>query len=175
MSVIFVAGVHGVGKTTGCAHVSQSLGVPHTTASQIIRDGKASGITDLNKVVHDMDENQLVLIQGVRQFLARNQRLLLDGHFTLRTSKGIEPIPVKVFESLSMRAVAVFKDDPVQIAARISERDKRVHHADAVKTHQEIELAHAHDVSARLGIPIEILDAFDAQRLAHLVASWLQP
>jgi len=175
MSVVFVAGVHGVGKTTGCADVSQSLGVPHATASQIIRDGKVPGIVDASKVVQDMDENQLVLILGVRQILTHSKCLLLDGHFTLRTPQGIEPIPVRVFEALSMRAIAVFYDDPVKIAARISERDKNVHHADAIRAHQDVELAHAHDVSRKLGIPIEVLDAFDAPRLARLVASWLSP
>lgn len=175
MAVIFVAGIHGVGKTTGCMHVAQSLGVPHVTASQIIREGKASGIADVEKVVDNLDENQLVLVQGVQHHLFREKRLLLDGHFTLRTKEGIKPIPLRVFQSLSIRAVAVFTDDPVQIALRISERDDTTHHVDAIRSHQETEVAHAHRVSTALGIPIELVKAFDSSRLASLVAGWLNP
>ena len=42
MKVIFVAGIHAVGKSSACKFLSSETGIPHYTASQIIREEKAS-------------------------------------------------------------------------------------------------------------------------------------
>ena len=69
MKVIFVAGIHGVGKTTGCMAVAEELGIPYYTASQIIKGEKASAVVEQSKLVADIDENQRLLIQGVSKLI----------------------------------------------------------------------------------------------------------
>jgi adenylate kinase len=87
MKVILVAGVHGVGKSTKCREASQKLGIASYTASQIIKDEKASPIPTLVKYVEDLDENQRFLIQGISK-LPDGECILLDGHLTLFIEKS---------------------------------------------------------------------------------------
>ena len=37
MNVVFVGGVHGVGKSTACEHVATAQGCAHISASDLIR------------------------------------------------------------------------------------------------------------------------------------------
>jgi len=89
MGVIFVAGVHAVGKTTACTHAARTLSIAHYTASSLIKAEKASAIPEWGKVVADIEGNQNLLIRGVRRVLLENRgRIILDGHFTLPNAKG---------------------------------------------------------------------------------------
>jgi len=56
MKVIFVAGIHAVGKSSACKLLSSETGTPHYTASQIIREEKASAISEDSKLVTDVTE-----------------------------------------------------------------------------------------------------------------------
>jgi adenylate kinase len=173
MAVVFVAGVHGVGKTTTCRYVSDVLGITSYTASQIIRNGKISGVTDIEKTVADLDDNQRVLIDGVRHVLNMERRFLLDGHFTLKTNRGIEAIPLRVFELLSICGIVIFTDDPLKIATRIGERDKTECPVEFVEVHQNAEVSHARFVAESLKIPLKILNAFDTRGLLAAIVPWI--
>lgn len=169
MAVIFVAGIHGVGKTTCCQKISEKIGIPHYTASQIIRGKKSLGNIARTKVVDDLDENQLILIDGVQAIIKEEKKLLLDGHFTLKTSTGIEAIPLPVFRELSICAIAVYADDPHAIAERIGSRDGIDHSPEFLEHHQDIELEHSRKVAESLSVPIKILSAFDLGGLDDLL------
>lgn len=173
MSVFFVAGVHGVGKTTGCKHASDNLGVARFTASQIIRIRKNSEISTSGKVVRDLDENQRILVDGIHHALVAESRFLLDGHFTLRSAQGIEPIPLPVFLAMPIGGIAVFHDDPTRIADRLSSRDRVTHLVSDVAAHQMAELEHAHEVAKSLAVPITLVPAFDLDAFAATVSTWL--
>lgn len=174
MSVIFVAGVHGVGKTSACECAAESLGISHFTASEIILARKSSVVATEGKVVKDLDENQQILMDGVRQTLAMHSPILLDGHFTLRTIDGIVPIAPSVFSALPIRAVALFHDAPEKIVQRLNSRDNFTHDVADVSAHQEAELKHACEVSKLLGIPLAHIPAFDTTTFVSTVSMWLE-
>lgn len=173
MSVIFVAGIHAVGKSTACEFVSAELGIPHYTASQIIRGEKSAAVPAGSKLVDDVAENQRLLIQGVSR-LSASGIILLDGHFTLqRKSDGaIEAISVDVFREIQVSAVVVFTDDPVKIAERTFARDEAVLPLKYLQDHQEAEVMHAKQVASALGVPIVMLQAFDTKAFANAISSW---
>lgn len=174
MGVIFVAGVHAVGKTTACTHAARALRLVHFTASGLIKAEKASAIPETGKVVADIEGNQKLLIRGVqRALLANSGRIILDGHFTLSTVNGeIEAIGIDVFRALVLDHVVVYHDEPAAIAARLSQRDGAIRHADAIAHHQDAELATARAVTAELGIPLRLLSAFDSISLVEIVRKW---
>jgi adenylate kinase len=58
MSVIFLAGVHGVGKGFLGAPVANALGISHFTASQLIREEKGQATWGKDKKTFDLDDNQ---------------------------------------------------------------------------------------------------------------------
>jgi len=172
MSVVFVAGVHGVGKTTACAKAASSLMIGHYAASAVIRGEKASAVSETSKIVADLDANQLLLINGVRRIASQGERFLLDGHFTLKSSLGIEPIPTAVFEQLGLRGSVLYWDHPEQIAARIAERDGVEADLDSIHRHQQLEVAHARAVANELSIPLVELSAFDVEGLIQSIMEW---
>lgn len=174
MGVIFVAGVHAVGKTTACTHAARNTKLVHFTASSLIKAEKASAIPETGKAVADLEGNQDLLIRGVqRSLLENNGRIILDGHFTLPTFNGqIEAIGLDVFRALTLEYVVVYHDEPAAIAARLCQRDGETRHADAIAHHQDAELAAARAVTAELGLPLRLLAAFDSISLIKVISQW---
>ncbi len=170
MKVIFVAGIHAVGKSTVCRSVSDELGIPHYTASQIIREEKSSAVAEGSKLVADVADNQRILIQGASRLLERG-RFLLDGHFTMRRELdgGIEPIHADVFRDLRVGRVVLYVDDPEAIAKRMHDRDGVLHPVELFQSHQDAEISHARHVTNVLGLPMTILQAFDAEGMKGIV------
>lgn len=167
-----MAGVHGVGKTTACSQVASRLCIGHYAASKLIREEKASAISTNSKIVADLEANQQLLVTGVNRLLEAGQRFLLDGHLTLITSGGIEPIPVRVFERLNLAGIVLFSDHPEAIVARAIERDGTASSVAMVRHHQERERAHAHDVAVACDVPLFLLNAFDVMGLEKAVYDW---
>lgn len=174
MGVIFVGGVYAVGKTTACTHAAETISIVHHSASGLIKAEKANAIPVQGKVVADIEDNQNLLVRGVQRALVENDgRILLDGHFTLPNREGqIEKIAIEVFKSLDIQGVVVFHDEPEAIAARFVARDGESRSADVVGQHQGAELAHAQRVCDALGIPLILLDAFDAVGLTQAIEQW---
>lgn len=175
MKVIFVAGIHGVGKTTGCRAVAEELGIPHYSASQVIKGEKASAIEEQSKLVADIDENQRLLIQGVSK-LIQGGRFLLDGHFTVlrELDGGIEAVHVDVFRQLRIEGIVTYKDSPSKIANRMQLRDGVLPPVGLLQSHQNAEIAHAKHVADALSVPLVVLQAFDTEGMKRaIISGWV--
>jgi adenylate kinase len=173
MKIILVAGIHGVGKSSICKQVSDELGFPYYTASQIIKNEKLSAVPDKSKFVEDVDENQKLLVQGVSKLLKKGN-FLLDGHFTLLTKEGnIEHIPIDVFQRVGVSGVVLFTDNPEEIAKRILLRDAVIESIDSLKRHQDGEIEYAKHVASTLSIPLIILKSFDIDGMTQAIKSWI--
>lgn len=174
MKIIFVAGIHAVGKSTSCKTISDEFGVPHFTASQIIRDEKSSAVSANSKLVDDVADNQRLLIQGVLRLLEGGS-FLLDGHFTMRRKSDgcIEAIHVNVFRDLRVGNVVLFTDHPENISKRMFARDGVLHPVEMFQSHQDAEIAHAKHVADMLSLPITVLRAFDTKGMAKVITDWL--
>ncbi len=177
MGVIFVAGVHGVGKTTACACAVRALGLAHYSASGLIKSEKADSIPVQGKAVTDVEGNQALLIRGAGKACVKHQgRIILDGHFTLMKADGrIEEVAVDVFRSLSLNGIVVYHDEPTAIAERLHRRDGESYHVDVIARQQDSEVAHAQFIAAELDLPIEILSAFDSDALIATISRWWEP
>lgn len=177
MGVIFVAGVHGVGKTTACAHAVKSLGVAHYSASGLIKKEKADSISARGKAVADIERNQALLVRGVEKACGQHRgRIVLDGHFTiLKTEGGIEAVAIEIFSLLGLNGIVVYHDDPVAIAERLHMRDGESYLVDVIARQQGSELAHAQLVATELNLPLEILSAFDSDALVATISRWWWP
>ena len=111
MSVIFLAGVHGVGKGFLGAPVASSMGIAHLTASQLIREEKGQATWGLDKKTSDLDDNQLALIRAVSQRRLTHPSILLDGHFVLRDAQGVlTPLATSVFKELHLTGVILLTE-----------------------------------------------------------------
>jgi adenylate kinase len=148
MSVIFLAGVHGVGKGFLGAPVARSMGIAHLTASQLIREEKVHATWGLDKKTSDLDDNQLALIRAVSQRRLSNPNILLDGHFVLRDAQGVlTPLATSVFKELHLSGVILLTEAERVIASRLALRDKGTPDVQEISELAEAELAHAQAIS----------------------------
>jgi adenylate kinase len=172
MTVVFVGGVHGVGKSTCCAGVARATGCLHVTASEIIRRERAGAIAASGKLVADVEGNQDLLIRGFRtlQSEAGAASILLDGHFAVRDGQGhIQPVSVEVFSALGIGYLVCLADEPNLIAVRIAQRDGYTPVERDIGDLQDAELKNAKLVATTLGLPFASLRSGDIEALSRLV------
>ncbi|MDO8990062.1 MAG: ATP-binding protein [Sideroxyarcus sp.] len=156
---IFVAGVHGVGKTHLASRLPEAFGMTHTSASKLIREERAMPNWGADKKVNDIDGNQAALATAVKRHNTAGTRLLLDGHFVLlndqREFSRLEPT---VFASLNLNGVILLEDAPQTIAQRIQERDDRKEDIKHIAEFIAVERQQAETVCHILGIPLHVLN-----------------
>lgn len=164
MSIVFIGGVHGVGKSTCCQHIAERTGIQWLTASALIKAEKQSAITVGSKAVVNPIGNQELLLRGIRNCMHPDwKRALLDGHFTLLNADGeIVAIGIDVFDQLRLERIIVVRDAAAAICSRLRERDGQDWSISKISTHQDAEIQQAHDVATKLCIPILHINAFDA-------------
>ncbi|WP_407578873.1 ATP-binding protein [Citrobacter koseri] len=121
--LIFVAGVHGVGKGYLCKKALDRLDILHKSASELIKENST---TALNKDKHtdNVDRNQLTLIQALTEYKKNNANLLLDGHFALLDKDGrIKDITQETFSGMNIDYVILISESEETIRERIRTRD----------------------------------------------------
>lgn len=154
--MVFVGGIHGVGKSTICKNVFQPAGFQYVTASSLIAEH--SGKTDRNKRVEHVSSNQAVLLRALVKAKSKHDRLLLDGHFSLiNDCDEIKPIDVEVFRSMNINQLILIKGRPDEIAARLKARDGKDWQISFLSRFQNEEEAHARYVAKAIGIPLRII------------------
>jgi adenylate kinase len=161
--MIFLGGVHGVGKTSMCAGVSERFGLRVISASAIIREERERPSSDSRTAVFNVAGNQGLLVRGVHRIVTDiPERYLLDGHFALRTLAGdIEEIDADVFRAIGVSGLICLVDDPGAIAQRLAARDRAVHDVIAISQLQAAELRSAEAAARTLGLGLNVVQAFD--------------
>ena len=152
---IFLAGIHAVGKTT-FAKEKFSSKYEVVTASLLIKNG--SGDVPLNKKVHDINKNQLILIYEFNKLKKFKKNIVLDGHFCLLDKSGnITYIPVTVFKKLGISHIILLETHPKIIQQRLLERDKTRMSLEKIIKLLEAEREHALYIAHKLKIPITLV------------------
>jgi adenylate kinase len=158
--IIFVGGVHGVGKTSLCNKVCEELDIDHYSASDLIKKVKNVKFPT-NKHIKEIEENQDSLIIAVDNYINCKTVSLLDGHFCLLDSHGkVAEVPMATFLSLSPIAIIVLNDEPSKIYARIKARDGEESGVDGIVKFQESEIKYSKVVSEKLGVPYLLANPF---------------
>lgn len=160
--VVFVGGVHGVGKSSMCEAFVNKFGFTHKSASQLIGEAKSEAIAKNGKAVKDIAGNQQLLIQAVSEIRASGRNLLLDGHFAiLNAEHQPTPLPTNVFFDLAIDSIIAVYDIPNSIASRLANRDTESMGQDEIDLLQTLELDRAKQVSKELNLPFVKLRALD--------------
>jgi adenylate kinase len=118
---IFLAGVHGVGKTTLCKQWLEPMRFHCVSASSIIKSQNGDVVEA--KMVGDIPDNQQKLLLGIQSLRAKHQQLAVDGHFViLNREKQMENVDVSVFHELRPDAIVILLNEPGLIMQRLSSR-----------------------------------------------------
>jgi adenylate kinase len=175
MKVIFLTGVHGVGKSFLGAQVAKSLNLDHCTASQLIRDEKGHATWGDDKRVTEVDDNQLALIRAVERRRELGKDLLLDGHFVLRDASGqLVKLSKDVFGRLMLTAVVLLTESTQTIADRRFGRDAIKVGTESIIEHAAEVYRHTNEVCTDLRVPLTVLHSANVAKLTEAVDSILQ-
>lgn len=175
MSVIFLAGVHGVGKGFLGTPVANSMDITHFTASQLIREEKGQSTWGTDKKTSDLDDNQLALIRAVAQRRLTHSSILLDGHFVLRNAQGVlTPLATSVFKELRLKGVILLTEAESVIVSRLALRDKGMPDIQAISELAAAELTHAQAVCTELELPLVKIHAPTLSSLTDAVARMIK-
>lgn len=165
--VVFVGGVHGVGKTSMCADAAERVGATHLTASSLIREARHDAIAAADKRASDVPGNQeLLLKQFAERASTANGVVLLDGHYTILNGQGeTVRLEASLFAALGVSTFLCVRGDAQAIAGRLADRDGHGPTAKEVAVHQQIELDQAARVARQQGAKLQVIEAFDTSAL----------
>lgn len=151
--IIFVGGIHSVGKGTVCEKLTQKFNFEHLSASQVL---KWDEISDLkNKKVQDFKTTQDRLLNNLDKIIEPNKIYLLDGHFTLLNSNGEpEKIDESTFVGIQPKTIILLTCEPKIIFERLKKRDNSTYKLDVLEKMQLMEVEHAKYISQKLDIPL---------------------
>ena len=155
-TVIFIAGIYGVGKSTLCDGLKEKFNISSFSAGDLISEinGETYG---KNKVVKDKDKNQKILITAVKKKLEEQSTFLLAGHFCIFNKNcDVEVIPDFVFKEIPISKIILLEADVQKIVDNIKRRDSKAYGIDAVERLGLAERAQAENISALLGVPLYI-------------------
>ncbi len=152
--IVFLGGIHGVGKTHLCSELCKEINISYFSASQLIRKQKEEMISRTKNVI-DIKGNQDALIMAIRNYVPNNSSILLDGHFCILNLRGeIERIPQITFEQLDLSCLIVLIDQPKIIQERLKWRDKVDYSIEMLDQFQSEEISYAKQLAISLNLPL---------------------
>lgn len=151
--MIFISGIHGVGKTYFCNRIKEELNIESYSASNLIFQKKGQAFFK-DKLVENIDDNQHLLLEALKDLRHNKKEFILDGHFCLLDSDGeITRIPNKTFYELRPDSVILLTEKPEIIADRRLKRDGISQEINKIQEFQNAERIYATEISQILDIP----------------------
>mgnify|MGYP000210710757 CR=1 FL=1 len=155
--IIFLAGVHGVGKGGLADYLSKKLVVPNYSSSSLIESEKNKPV-DSSKRVLEPTENQDFLVKAIGNLDTGKKAIILDGHFVLLTSDGYFDVPMSTFKALSIDFIVLKTLDEGVIQKRLLLRDGEAPEISVLQSLQAREVGRAKEVASLLKIKIMRID-----------------
>lgn len=156
---IFVAGIHGAGKTYSTQIACQNLGLVHATASELIREERGRSSWNTSKIVSEIEQNQQALVSAARRIREAGTTLVLDGHFVLRQAPGKhQKLSVDIFRDLECSSILLIQTPISEVLERLRDREDMSWSEEELSIFSEAENMHSADIADSLNIPLTILN-----------------
>lgn len=151
--IIFVGGIHAVGKGTVCKELAEKFNFEHLSASQVLKWDEISD--SKNKKVQNFTTTQDRLLTNLNRIVKPNEKYLLDGHFTLLNSNGEpEKIDEATFIGIQPKSIILLTCETKIIFERLKQRDDSIYKLSVLEKMQQMEVEHANYISKKLEIPL---------------------
>lgn len=167
--IIFIGGIHGVGKGTVSKAICSQADTIHLSASDLIKWNEVSA-DEKNKKVENILGTQERLINELNFAVQEGKTYLLDGHFCL-LNKNNEPekVPFETFKKIAPIIIAVVVDDIAKIVNRLNSRDGKNYDFITLNNMQHMEVDYANELSVQLNTPFIIIKNGDPNELMRLI------
>lgn len=168
--IIFVCGIHGVGKGYITKQIKNEINISIYEASDLIRLNGVS--TDEKKKVSNVKFNQKLLIKSINN-LTRNETFILNGHICLLTSDNkIESIDISYFKKINIIGIISVYDDIDIIEDRLYKRDNIHFDKITLDNLQKVEIENAKQLSEKLCIPLLLFkNSDDIKKIINFITN----
>lgn len=154
--MIFLSGVHGVGKSYFCKQLKEEIGIQTYTSSELISAEKEE-IFSSEKLSKDIEDNQHYLLQAVHRLNSGGSKYILDGHFCLLNGTGqITRISIDTFIGLNPSLIILLTEEPKIIAERRKYRDGVECDIELISCFQKEEISYAEEIAKLLSVELII-------------------
>lgn len=155
--IIFIGGIHGVGKSTFAREISSKNNIPFYSSSELI--SKLKGEIFTNKWTTNISSNQELLIESIKKTFIEKKVYMLDGHFCLlNNNEQISRIPIETYKGIGIDYIIVLVDKETNIFDRLKERDDIEYNIELIESFQKEETEYAKKVAMELKIPIKFIN-----------------
>lgn len=152
-NLIFIGGIHGVGKGTFCSEISNQTNSIHLSCSNLIKWTEISSVQ--NKKVLNINDTQERLLFGLEKATNKNNKYLLDGHFCLLNKENTPTnVSLETFEKIKPKGVIVVYEDIDVISNRLNKRDNLSYSLELIEEFQNKEISRAKEVAKRLEVEL---------------------
>lgn len=169
-NIIFVGGVHAVGKSRFAEYVKKDNdSVNLLSASEILKwkDSK-------EKEVENVGINQNLLVENLQRLVDIDKPYLLDGHFCLMNSNGeIERVPMRTFQDINPEMIILLVEDVEVILKRLKDRDDKKYDPQLIELLCENEYSWAHDVADYLGVDIYTIKVSEYEKVKPVISDFV--
>lgn len=155
-NIIFIGGIHGVGKSTICQHICSKLPMEYLSASELLK-WKEINDDSKNKKVENISDKQDRLIIGLENTIQKDKFYLLDGHYCLLNSNNkISKVPLETFKQINSISFNLVLGNISEIKQRLEARDNRPYDYELLQHFQDEELAYAKYLSKKFNVSLNI-------------------
>lgn len=109
--MIFISGIHAVGKGYFCGLVKKELGIETYSASNLIANARNAGFSS-DKLIADIEEKQQYLLSSVQELRESGTDFILDEHFCIinKSTGNPERISLETFTTLMPEAIVLLTE-----------------------------------------------------------------
>ncbi|MCY7764904.1 MULTISPECIES: ATP-binding protein [Bacillus] len=171
--MIFIGGIHGVGKSFICNKLKSKFNLMHFSSSNLISQKKKEQFGK-SKKIKNINQNQTFLQEAIDEIKYENY--FLDGHFCLLNKEGkITKIDEKTFIDLSPKAIIVLTNSTKTIAERLKCRDNISYDIDLLESLQSTEIEYSEYIAKKLEIPYFFYNPMSSteDELSHFIKQLL--
>lgn len=162
--LIFIGGVHGVGKSVCCNNITAKKQIPSYSCGELIQWNQ------VQKKVKDVASNQRTLSRAINNLYSPFDNVLIDGHFVLwNLHGGIETVGLDFFKSIKPSKLIVIEANPEIIKKRLETRDGLDYCISDIELFQKEEVLQARFVSQQLEIPLFRTNAPDCEDIISFI------
>lgn len=156
--VIFIGGIHGVGKTCFRNKFLRPAGWYGISASEIIK--QKSGEVNSNKRVTKVKSNQELLKEGLVTIKQNFYKVALDGHFSLINVTGeVTLVPEDIFTEIKPSVIIILTAPIDIIQSHLYKRDNQKYSRRFISSFQKKEIKYAKKIAKLLCIPMIVIDS----------------
>ena len=146
--MIFVCGIHGVGKTHFCRKLAEKTGRMVFSASSLIKRNVKDDFKE--KQVDSIQDTQTVLLNELRKLTLQTPDYILDGHLCLLDNKNkIHRIDMKFIKQMSISSIILLVDLPAEIKKNLVAHDGLERSENFIEQFQNSEIKYAKEISKK--------------------------